>query len=188
VHEGVPQSSIHIKSSFASETAVTDSERVFFCFGNLGVFCFDFDGNEVWRHELAAMPMRFGWGTAASPVLHGGRLYYCSDNERQSVLLALDAATGKELHGGLSGRTRATGRLRLSRSTSSGLRLCWREPVALHPMILAGQLLWSTRGGMSSIADLRLRMPPTVCCMRVRAMCWTRQRPIYAIQGAGSGG
>jgi outer membrane protein assembly factor BamB len=63
----------------------------------VGIFCFDFEGKEVWRHELAAMPMRFGWGTAASPALHGGRLYYCSDNEQQSSLLALDVETGKQL-------------------------------------------------------------------------------------------
>ena len=41
VHEGKPESSIHLKSSFASETPVTDGERVYCLFGNLGVFCFD---------------------------------------------------------------------------------------------------------------------------------------------------
>ena len=48
VHEGKPQASIHLKSSYASETPVTDGERVYCYFGNLGVFCFDLDGKEVW--------------------------------------------------------------------------------------------------------------------------------------------
>src|SRR5690606_32379906 len=49
VHEGKPESSIHLKSSFASETPVTDGERVYCVFGNLGVYCFDMDGNELWQ-------------------------------------------------------------------------------------------------------------------------------------------
>ncbi|MBX3423089.1 MAG: PQQ-binding-like beta-propeller repeat protein [Pirellulaceae bacterium] len=97
VHEGIPSSSMHIKNSFASETAVTDGQRVYFCFGNLGIFCFDLAGNEVWRRDLAAHQTRFGWGPAASPVLHHGRLYLCNDNEEESYLLALDASTGSEV-------------------------------------------------------------------------------------------
>jgi outer membrane protein assembly factor BamB len=97
VHEGKPKSPIHIKSSFASETPVTDGERVYCCFGNLGIFCFDFEGNEKWRHEIAPHKTRLGWGTAASPVLHEGRLYFCNDNEEESYLLALDVRTGREV-------------------------------------------------------------------------------------------
>ena len=41
--------------------------------------------------------MRYGWGTAASPVLHRDRLYLVNDNEEQSYLLALDKRTGKEV-------------------------------------------------------------------------------------------
>ena len=41
--------------------------------------------------------MRAGWGTAASPVLHGDRLYIQNDNNEQSCLLALDKNTGKEV-------------------------------------------------------------------------------------------
>lgn len=185
VHEGVPQSSIHIKSSFASETAVTDGERVFFCFGNLGVFCFDFDGNEVWRHELAAMPMRFGWGTAASPVLHGGRLYYCSDNEQQSVLLALDAATGKELW-----RTEREDKSNWStpfvwqHEQRTEIVLAGTGGIASYD--LAGQLLWSTRGGMSSIT---IATPYAVDGLLYVSSGYVldQQRPIYAIRPGAAG-
>jgi outer membrane protein assembly factor BamB len=38
--------------------------------------------------------MRFGWGTAASAVLHGDRLYIVNDNEEHSFLMALDKYTG----------------------------------------------------------------------------------------------
>lgn len=94
VYEGVPETPIHIKSSYASETAVTDGERVYFCFGSVGIYCFDFAGNAIWQRPLPRLPTRFGWGAAASPALHGGRLYYCNDNDKESTLMCLDAKTG----------------------------------------------------------------------------------------------
>lgn len=97
VHEGKPETPIHLKSSYASETPVTDGERVYCHFGNVGIFCFDLDGKEVWQHALKPQPTRFGWGTAASPVLHHGRLYLVNDNEQDSYLLALDARTGEQV-------------------------------------------------------------------------------------------
>jgi outer membrane protein assembly factor BamB len=97
VHEGQPKSSMHIKSSYASETAVTDGQRVYFSFGNLGIFCFDFEGNELWRRDIKPFKTRNGWGTAASPAIHDGRLYFCYDNEEASYIQALDAKTGSEI-------------------------------------------------------------------------------------------
>jgi len=41
--------------------------------------------------------MRFGWGAAASPVLHKDRLYLVNDNDEASYLVALDKVTGKEI-------------------------------------------------------------------------------------------
>lgn len=97
VHQGPPQGPIHLKNSFASETPVTDGERVYAYFGNLGLYCFELDGRPVWSASFAARAMRYGWGTAASPVLHGERLYILSDNDTQSYLLCLDKRTGKEI-------------------------------------------------------------------------------------------
>ena len=97
VHEGKPETPIHLKSSYASETPVTDGERVYCYFGNVGVICFDFDGAEIWRHNLKPQSMRYGWGTAASPVIHEDRLYVVNDNEDQSYLIALEAKTGRQI-------------------------------------------------------------------------------------------
>jgi outer membrane protein assembly factor BamB len=97
VHEGRPDSSIHLKNSFASETPVTDGERVYAYFGNIGVFCFNPDGDILWEKRVASHKTRNGWGTAASPVLHDGRLYLVNDNDEESWLMALDSKTGEEL-------------------------------------------------------------------------------------------
>jgi outer membrane protein assembly factor BamB len=97
VHEGKPATSIHLKNSFASETPVTDGERIYCCFGGLGVYCLDFDGKVIWKHNLEPHETRFGWGSAASPVVHDGRLYLVNDNDKDSYLLALDAKSGDEV-------------------------------------------------------------------------------------------
>jgi len=92
---GVPKGSRHLKNSFASETPVTDGERVYFYFGQVGLFALDRAGKTVWTLPVEAVETRYGWGTASSPVLHQGRLYVVNDNDSASFLMAVDAKTGK---------------------------------------------------------------------------------------------
>lgn len=96
-HKGPPQGSIHIKNSYASETPVTDGERVYAYFGNQGLYCYDLAGKLLWSRQWLAYKTRFGWGTAASPVLFDDRLLIVNDNEEKSFLVALDKRTGSEL-------------------------------------------------------------------------------------------
>jgi outer membrane protein assembly factor BamB len=97
VNEGVPKTGLHIKNSYASETPVTDGEHLYAYFGNVGVFCLTMDGKEVWSKEFDPHKTRYGWGTAASPVLHKDRLYIVNDNDDASYLLALDKKTGEQI-------------------------------------------------------------------------------------------
>jgi len=97
VYKGIPKSSRHLKNSFASETPVTDGERVYAYFGNVGLFVFDMKGTLLWKQMLEPKKTRFGWGTAASPVVYKDRIYIVNDNDEQSVLLALDKKTGKQI-------------------------------------------------------------------------------------------
>ncbi len=86
-----------MKASYASETPVTDGERVYAYFGNVGLFCYDLDGKQLWSKSWDVVPIALGWGTGASPVLHGDRIYIVNDNEKSSFLVALDKLTGKEI-------------------------------------------------------------------------------------------
>src|SRR5580700_5682110 len=96
-HKGVPPGSRHLKNSYASETPATDGERVYVYFGNVGLFCYDFSGKLLWSNAAKPAATRYGWGTAASPVLDRGRLYLVHDNDDHSYLEALDAKTGKAI-------------------------------------------------------------------------------------------
>ena len=97
VHQGLPETSIHLKNTYASETPATDGEHVYVYFGNLGLFCHDLKGNKVWERNLGAYKTRMGWGTGASPVLYKDKLFLVNDNEDQSFLVALDKKTGQEI-------------------------------------------------------------------------------------------
>lgn len=94
LHRGVPEWPLHIKNTYASETPITDGERIYVYFGNVGLFCLDFAGELEWERRWAPCETRYNWGTAASPFLHEDRLYIINDNEEQSFLAALDTTSG----------------------------------------------------------------------------------------------
>lgn len=97
-HRGKPFGGRHRKNTYASETPVTDGERLYASFGgNVGVFCYAMNGTLLWKHTWTPQPIYLDFGTASSPVVHGGRVYQLHDNDGQSFLAALDAKSGKEL-------------------------------------------------------------------------------------------
>jgi outer membrane protein assembly factor BamB len=183
VHHGKAPSR-HLKNSYASETPVSDGERVYAYFGSVGVFAFDRQGKELWSLPLGPFRMRYGWGTAASPVLHQGRLYIVNDNDEASFLLALDARTGKQIW-------------RVVRDEGSN----WSTPFVWehdgHIEIVTsgtrrirsydadGKLLWEL-GGMSSIA---IPTPFSKFGLLYLASGYVGDdvRPVYAVRPGASG-
>jgi outer membrane protein assembly factor BamB len=93
--EQKPTIAVNPSNGYATETPVTDGERVYAYFGMNGVFCYDFEGQQVWKADLGSY--RIMHGTASSPVLDGDRLIIQCDNDEKSLLVALDKKTGKEL-------------------------------------------------------------------------------------------
>ena len=95
--EGSPRTARHSSNTYATETPVTDGERVYAYFGMNGLYCYDLAGNLVWQKDLGSYDTRAGWGTGSSPVLYRGKLYLQIDNEEQSFLVALDAESGRQV-------------------------------------------------------------------------------------------
>ncbi len=78
----------------ATHTPVAEENRLYASFGPGGLFVFDHEGNEVWRTSIGE---KFaGWGSAASPILHGEKLFVNASVE-SGALLAIDKDTGKEI-------------------------------------------------------------------------------------------
>ena len=97
LHSALPTTSRHIKNTFASETPVTDGERVYAYLGSVGlVAALDMNGKTVWTTNIGAFDGRSRYGGGSSPVLHKDRLYIVNDNNTQSFIIALDRKTGRE--------------------------------------------------------------------------------------------
>jgi len=95
---GVPPIGRHIKNSFASETAVTDGERIYVYFGAIGlVAALDMNGTRIWSSEVPAHETYFEMGTASSPIVYKDRVYVVHDNFTNSFLAAFDKRTGKQV-------------------------------------------------------------------------------------------
>ena len=185
VHKGVPAQPVHIKNTYASETPVTDGQHVWFYFSNLGVYCFDVDGREVWYKAINPAKMRYNWGTAASPVLYEDKLFMVNDNEKKSYLLALDKKSGEEL-------------IKIERDEKSNWAtpFVWENPLRTELVTcgtnkvrsydLEGRLLWQL-GPMSVIA-----IPTPVVNNGLIYICSgyvgdKKNRPIYAVRPGASG-
>jgi outer membrane protein assembly factor BamB len=95
---GLPPIMRHIRNSYASETPVTDGQRVYVYFGSIGVLsAFDMNGSPVWTKQIGAFESNQGWGMAGSPVLYRDRLYIVNDNRVQSFIAAFDTKTGDQV-------------------------------------------------------------------------------------------
>ena len=81
---------------YASNTPVTDGERVYVFFGKTGVLAFDFDGRQLWKVNVGKQSSNRRWGSAASPILCQNTVIINAAEEGRSVL-ALDKLTGKEV-------------------------------------------------------------------------------------------
>ena len=98
LHTMAPPISRHLKNTFASETPVTDGRRVYVYLGTIGlVTAVNMSGETVWRHDLPAYETTLRFGSAASPVVHGDRVYIVNDNVTDSFMVALDKNTGEEI-------------------------------------------------------------------------------------------
>ena len=94
----VPTDGRHRKNTYASETPFTDGERVYASFGqNVGLFVYSMDGTPLWSKQWPPQPIYLDFGTASSPIVHDGRVYLVNDNEKASIITALDAKTGAEV-------------------------------------------------------------------------------------------
>lgn len=96
LNEALPREQGHHTASLASNSPVTDGERLFAFFGSFGLYCLDFDGEPLWHKDFGPMQSLHGHGEGASPVLFGDTLIVNWDHEGRSFVVALDKRTGDE--------------------------------------------------------------------------------------------
>jgi outer membrane protein assembly factor BamB len=102
VDSGVPKTRRHPGGSFASATPVTDGRKLVVLFGSQGLFCFDLEGNLLWRKDLgifdtgASADSEYRWGDASSPVLFRDTVIVQCDRRQDSFVAAYSLDDGGE--------------------------------------------------------------------------------------------
>jgi len=97
VREVLPREQGHRTASLASNSPVTDGERLFAFFGSYGLYCLDVDGELLWNTDFGLMQSLHGHGEGASPALYADTLIINWDHEGGSFVAALDKRTGRQL-------------------------------------------------------------------------------------------
>lgn len=184
-HEGQPIASRHPKNTYASETPAVDPDHVYALFGDLGLYCYDHDGELIWSQAIEPKKTHFGYGAAASPVVHGHRVIMVYDNNEASYLAAYDAASGAECW-----------RTERDEKSTWATPLVWQNEVRteivtsglkrIRSYDLDGKLLWELDGHMS-----RLIIPSPFAAHGMvyvtSGYVGDEQRPVYAIKPGASG-
>jgi outer membrane protein assembly factor BamB len=90
---------VHDKHNLASPSPVSDGERVYAWFGTGQIVALTLGGDVVWQRHLGRElgPFDIQWGHGSSPALHAGLLYLQCDHGATSTLLAVNAATGRDV-------------------------------------------------------------------------------------------
>ena len=149
-HRGEPKVPRHPKSTYASETPTTDGERLYALFGDVGLYCYDFGGKQLWAHEIEARKTFYDYGAAASPVVHDGQVILVYDNQEQSYIAGFDAKTGQRRW-----------RTERDEARSWATPFVWKNDLRTEIVVtgkrknrsydLAGKVLWEFDGRMSNL-------------------------------------
>jgi outer membrane protein assembly factor BamB len=156
------QETIRDGHGYASSTPASDGERIYVFFGKSGAAALDMAGKLLWQTNVGEG--LHGWGSAASPVLHGNLVIINASVESQS-LVALDKRTGKEIW------------------RARGINDSWNTPLLVHipsgetELIVAimGQVLGfdpaSGRKLWSCATDIKWYMVPSLVADRGIVYC-----------------
>ena len=126
---------IHNLNSFASATPAADGERVYAAFWDgkdVTLYATDFDGKPLWKYPLGRFRSQHGAGN--SPIVHGGKLFYVNDQDGDSFVLCLDAATGRKLW----------------QKPRPAFRACYSTPFVLSRKDGTAELIVATTAGITS--------------------------------------
>jgi outer membrane protein assembly factor BamB len=102
-HRGVPKVKRHLKSTHANATPATDGKHLVVSFGAEGLYCYDLDGNPLWKRELGKLDSGwfydpdYQWGFGSSPVIYKDRVLVQCDAGKNSFLAAYRLDSGSEL-------------------------------------------------------------------------------------------
>lgn len=82
----------HSTNPFCSASPATDGASVVVSHGSAGMYCYDFNGKELWKKELGKL--EHIWGNASSPIFYGDFVVLFVGPGPRQALLAVHKKTG----------------------------------------------------------------------------------------------
>lgn len=185
VHNGQPKFPRHPKSTYASETPTSDGERLYVLFGDLGLYCLDLDGKEVWQKKITPRETMWGYGAAASPIVHENQVIMVYDNQEASYIASYDAKTGDQ-----------NWKTERDETSTWATPFLWKNPLRSEIVVcgkkknrsydLMGNLLWEFDGRMSSLV-IPSPLAANGLLYITSGYFQDRRKPVYAIRPGGKG-
>ncbi|MCA9744589.1 PQQ-binding-like beta-propeller repeat protein [candidate division KSB1 bacterium] len=188
-YEGVPRIKRHTKSSHASSTPATNGKYLVTFLGSEGLFCFDFEGNLVWRKDLGTLDAGFfrvpeaQWGFASSPMIYDNKVLVQCDVQENSFIAAFDLETGREIWRTAREEvpTWSTPMVHVSDDRAQVIANGWKHIGGYD--LETGEPLWWMRGG----GDIPVPVPIVAHDLIYITNAHGGQAPIYAIRTDATG-
>jgi outer membrane protein assembly factor BamB len=101
-YTGIPKIRRHPKSTHANASMATDGRFAVAFFGSEGLYCYDYEGNLIWKKNFGVLKSvaydypAAEWEFASSPIIYNGIVIIQCDVLDNSFLAAYDLKTGKE--------------------------------------------------------------------------------------------
>jgi len=102
-YRGKPKVKRHPKSSHANPAACTDGNYVVVFFGSEGMYCYDMEGNLIWKKDLGILDWGFysspsaQWAGGSSPVIAEQMIIVQCDVQKNSFIAAFDLKDGAQI-------------------------------------------------------------------------------------------
>ncbi len=103
VFEGAPNVKRHPKSTQANSTPATDGKNVLALFGFGGLYCFNFNGDLVWKKDLGVLDAGwfydpdYQWAYGSSPVIYQDLVIVQADLQKNSYIAAFSLKNGDQV-------------------------------------------------------------------------------------------
>jgi outer membrane protein assembly factor BamB len=102
-YRGVPQTKRHPKSSHANTTVATDGNRVVAFFGSEGLYCYNMEGDLLWKRSFGLINSAWNlyptaeWEFCSSPVIFQDKLIIQADALNTAFVAVLDLFSGETI-------------------------------------------------------------------------------------------
>jgi len=102
-HTGIPKTDRSVKTGQVNSTPATNGQYIVAIMGSEGLYCYDFEGNLLWKQNLGLLDGAFfrdlsvQWGHASSPLIYDDKVIVQCDRSERSYVAAFKLNDGTQV-------------------------------------------------------------------------------------------